>query len=224
VSAGSPGGGTTVRQPLTFHYTGHNFLVRRPTDPGSWGVGPDPWSCARGNIQKTGKLPRMDERRWRTGFSARSILLLLLLLPDMPEEISKGIWMNLNEWKVGRVSEIKKWCGNQDLKFYLPTKNTGCPSLTDEEQQQIIWSICPVDNWHVTGTCPQLWGMCPGRAQTTSAAVRHVSRAPGQPISETLVKLWPSPSEKVLFINDNTKYCDEWLHQNRSKIQIPGYV
>jgi hypothetical protein len=72
VSAGSPGGGTTVRQP--------SFLVQRPADPGSWGVCPDLWSCARGNIQETGKLLRMDERRWRTGLSASSILLLLLLL------------------------------------------------------------------------------------------------------------------------------------------------
>jgi hypothetical protein len=38
VSTGSPGGSTTVRKPLPFHYTDRVFLcflVRRPADPGS---------------------------------------------------------------------------------------------------------------------------------------------------------------------------------------------
>jgi hypothetical protein len=35
VSAGSPGGGTMVHQPLPFHYTGQSFLVRRLANPGS---------------------------------------------------------------------------------------------------------------------------------------------------------------------------------------------
>jgi hypothetical protein len=45
--------------------------------------------------------------------------------------------------------------GNQDLKFYLPTKNTGCPSPTD------LWWTAATKS--VVGTCPQLWGICPGR-------------------------------------------------------------
>jgi hypothetical protein len=72
-----------------FHYAGQSFLVQRPVDPGSWGVGPDPWSCARGNIQETGKLLRLDEQRWRTGFSASSILLILLLLQQFAVLITR---------------------------------------------------------------------------------------------------------------------------------------
>jgi hypothetical protein len=35
---------------LSLH--GTECLVRRPADPGSLGVGPDLWSCTRGNIQE----------------------------------------------------------------------------------------------------------------------------------------------------------------------------
>jgi hypothetical protein len=69
VSAGLPGGGIMVLQPIPFHYTEQNLLARRPADPAGIVrcIGPDLWSCARGNIQETGKLIRMDEWRWRTG-------------------------------------------------------------------------------------------------------------------------------------------------------------
>jgi hypothetical protein len=57
--------------------------------------------------------------------------------------------------------------GNQDLKFYLSTKNTGCPSPTDLWWTACVVSCskissCPEDNWSVVGTCLQLWGICPG--------------------------------------------------------------
>jgi hypothetical protein len=65
-----------------------------------------------------------------------------------------------------RFSEIQKWCG---CPWATRISNFTCPpkihhqQIFDEQQQQIIWSVCPVDNWRVAGTYPQLWSMCPGR-------------------------------------------------------------
>jgi hypothetical protein len=82
-------------------------------------------------------------------------------------------WPNYNVqlFPVGyliRVSEIQKWCG---FPWATSFSNFTCPpkilvahhqQIFDEQQQQIIWSVCPMDNWSLAGTCPQLWGMCPG--------------------------------------------------------------
>jgi hypothetical protein len=71
-----------------------------------------------------------------------------------------------------RVSEIQKWCG---CPWATRISNCTCPpkilvahhqQIFDEQQQQIIWNVCPVDNWRAGGTCPQLWGV-PG-ARTTN--------------------------------------------------------
>jgi hypothetical protein len=64
--------------------------------------------------------------------------------------------------------------GNQDLKFCLPAKNTGCPSPTD------LW-------W--TAAANHLECMPGGQLKCGRYLFAAVSRAPGQPISETLVSL-----------------------------------
>jgi hypothetical protein len=74
------------------------------------------------------------------------------LLYELPQLVFEST-MYLTVEIMSRVSEIQKWCGcpwaTRISNFTCPPKQTLVAhhqQIFDEQQQQIIWSVCPVDN------------------------------------------------------------------------------